>query len=96
MFFSASHSLCCGSLKIVSINDNTIIFLDINFPSLKPLITNNITDIFLSFNNIKIVPLNKISDQFFLNPFLFKNIKKSSILREIKILSRFVNPLINS
>ena len=96
MLFSASHSFSCGCLKIAGINDDTIAFLNVDFPGLKPLITNNITDILFGFSDIQIIPLNKISNQFLLNFLFFKDIKKSSVLGKVKIFVGFQYPLINT
>jgi hypothetical protein len=87
MLFSASHSFGRRCLKIVGINNDTIAFLDIDLPSLEPLITDGIADIFLSFNNIEIIPLDKISYQLLLNPLFLKDIKQPSILGEVKIFA---------
>ena len=92
---STFQRLLCRFPNRVYINFYSIVVFNINFPSLKLLIANHITDKLLRILIIELIPLIEIDYKRFFNFLLLKSIKKPSILWKVKIHLWIINPLTN-
>ena len=85
----------CNRVVIFETEQNTKLFLHVQFPRFEPFIVDNITNVFLFFFIVEVIPFIKMFDEFFLEFVFSKNVKKFPKFIDLKIILTSYHPFIN-